>query len=74
MDLSHWPAPYPGGAKHLLVMHDQINTLFVCALPVRKSDASEIIQQFILTCEISLGVKFTVVHSDRDEEFKNSKF
>ena len=55
-------------------MHDQFNTLFAYAPLVRKSDASEIIQQFILTCEKSFGVKIVVVHSDLGGVFKNSKF
>ena len=31
MDLSYSPAPSLGGAKHLLVMHDQFSTLFASA-------------------------------------------
>ena len=42
MDLSYWPVPSPGGAKHLLVMHDQFSTLFACAPLITKSDASEV--------------------------------
>ena len=61
MDLSYWPAPSPGGAKHLLVMHDQFSTMFACAPLARKSDASEIIQQFILTYEKSFGVKIVAL-------------
>ena len=74
MDLSYWPVPSAGGAKHLLVMHDQFSTLFACAPLVRKSDASEVIQQYILTCKKSFGVKVAVVHSDQGGEFKNARF
>ena len=31
MDLSYWPTPSPGEAKHLLVLHDQFSTLIACA-------------------------------------------
>ena len=43
MDLSYWPTPSPGGAKHLLVLHDQFSTLIACAPPIRKSEASDVI-------------------------------
>ena len=55
-------------------MHDQFSTPFACAPQVRKSDASDMIQQFILTSEKSFGVRIAVVHSDLGGEFKNSKF
>ena len=56
MDLSYWPTPSPGGAKHLLVLHDRFSTLFACAPLVRKSDASDVIQQFILMNEKSFRI------------------
>ena len=62
MDLSYWPTPSPMGAKHLMVLLDQFSTVFACAQLVRKSDASDVIQQFILTSENSFGVKIVVVH------------
>ena len=40
----------------------------------RKSDASQVIQQYILTCEESFGVKVAVVHSDLGRELKNARF
>ena len=73
MDLSYWPTPSPSGAKHLLVLHDEFSTLFACAPLVRKSDASDVIQQFVLMSEKSFGIKIVVVHSDQGGEFKNSK-
>ena len=57
-----------------MVMHDQFSTLFACAPLVRKSDASDIIQQFILTSEKLFGVRTAVVHSNQGGELKNSKF
>ena len=72
MDLSYWPTPSLDGAKHLLVLHDQFSTLIVCAPLIRKSDASDVIQQFILTSEKSFGINIVVVHSDQGGEFKNS--
>ena len=65
MDLSYWPTPSPGGAKHLLVLHDQFSTLIACAPLIRKSDASDVIQQFILTSETPFGLEIAVVHSDQ---------
>ena len=35
MDLSYWPTPSPGGAKYLLVLHDQFSTLIACAPLIR---------------------------------------
>ena len=61
MDLSYWPTPSPGGAKHLLVLHDQFSTLIACAPLVRKSEATDVIQQFILTSEKSFGINVAVV-------------
>ena len=72
MDLSYWPTLSPGGAKHLLVLHDQFSTLIACAPLIRKSEASDVIQQFILTSEKSFGISVAVVHSDQGGEFKNS--
>ena len=70
MDLSYWPTPSSGGAKHLLVLHDQFSTLLACAPLIRKSDVSDVIQQFMLTSEKSFGIEIAVVHSDQGGEFK----
>ena len=72
MDLSYWPTPSPGGAKHLLVLHDQFSTLIACAPLIRKSNATDVIQQFILTSEKSFGIGIAVVHCDQGGKFKNS--
>ena len=72
MDLTYWPTPSPGGAKHLLVLHDMFSTLLTCAPLVRKSDASDVIQQFILMSEKPFRIKIVVVHFDQGGEFKNS--
>ena len=72
MDLFYWPTPSPGGAEHLLVLHDQYSTLIACAPLTRKRDASDVIQQFILLSEKSFGIHVAVVHSDQGGEFKNS--
>ena len=72
MDLSYWPTPSLDGEKHLLVLHDQFSTLIACAPLIRKSKASDVIQQFILTSEKSFGISVAVVHSDQGGEFKNS--
>ena len=65
MDLSYWATPSPGEAKHLLVQQDQCSTLIACAPLIRKSEASDEIQQFILTSEKSFGISIVVVHSDK---------
>ena len=64
MDLSYWPTPSPRGAKHPLVLHDQFSTLPACAPLVRKSDASDVIQQFILMNEKSFAVQIAPAHFD----------
>ena len=48
-----------------LVLHDQFSTLIACAPLIRKSEASDVIQQFILTSEKSFGISVAVVHSDQ---------
>ena len=53
-----------------MVLHDQYSTLIACAPLIRKSDASDIIQQFILMGEKSFGIHVVVVHSDQGGEFK----
>ena len=72
MDLSYWPTPSPSGAKHLLDLHDQFSTLIACAPLIRKNEASDVIQQFILTSEKSFGISVAVLHSDQWGGFKNS--
>ena len=72
MDLSYRPTPSPGGAKNLLVLHDQFSTLIACTPLIHKSEAPDVIQQFIVTSENSFGISVAVVHSDRGGEFKNS--
>ena len=65
MDLSYWPTPSPGGAKHLLVLHDQFSTLLACAPLVRENDASDVIQQFILMSETLFEIEIVMVHMTR---------
>ena len=50
------------------------SSLLACAPLARKSDASDVIEQCILTCKMSFGVKVAVVHSDQGGEFKNARF
>ena len=73
MDLSYWPEPFPGGAKHLSIMHDQLSALLACVPLVKKRDAVESIQQFIPTCEKYFGVRIAVVHSDQGGKLKNAR-
>ena len=74
MNLTYRPTPLLGRAKHLSVLHDQFSTLLACAPFVRKSDASDVIQQFILMREKSFEIEIAVVHSDQGGEFKNPAF
>ena len=54
-----------------MVLHDQFSTLIACAPLIQKNDASDVIQQFILTSEKSFEIGIAVVHSDQGGEFKN---
>ena len=62
MDLSYWPTPSPGGAKHLFVLHGQFSTLLACAPLIRKSDVRNRLGSRLLWFILTRGLSSRTPH------------